>query len=112
MAPDKAGGERAVFRAFAKASGLPIRLTSIRSRPAPEPDIRCSVVGEGPVAFELGEVVGQLFAETTFRRTPLRQRFRESYAKLSEPVRARIEGQFGGPPGVFVAFPEGTSPGQ
>jgi len=108
----KARRERIIFRLFAEASGLPIRLCSIRSRPVPEPDIRCRIDGEGHVAFELGEVVCSKFAETTFQRQPLRQRFAEAYEKLPARIRLDLESGLGGPPLVFVAFAAGTSPGQ
>jgi len=108
---DKARGERAIFRVFARAAGLPIRWPSIRSPPVPEPDIRCTVIGRGPVAFELGEVVYSRFAETTYQRQPLRRRFAEAYATLPAPIRSQLEQRLGGPPVVFISFPGGTSPG-
>ena len=108
-AAERARSERAIFRLFAEASGLPIRRKSVRSRPAPEPDIRCTVWG-APVAFELGEVVYARFAETTLQRQPLRQRFARDYEKLEPPIRSQIEQRLGGPPSVSVWFPDGTSP--
>lgn len=112
QAQAKATGERAVFRQFAKASGLPIRMNSIRSRVAPEPDIRCTVSGEGSVAFELGEVVGRPFAEATNQRPALRRLFRDEYSSMSEAVRSQLQARLGGPPAVFIAFAHGTSPGR
>ena len=111
-ATEQARGEHAIFRLFAEASGLPIRLASVRSRPTPEPDIRCRVDGEGHVAFELGEVVYAKFAETTFQRQPVRQRFAEEYEKLPAPIRSALESGLGGLPVVFVSFRTGTSPGR
>lgn len=111
-AAEQARGERAIFRLFAEASALPIRLASVRSRLAPEPDIRCRVDGEGHVAFELGEVVFSQFAETTFQRQPLRQLFAEEYKRLPAQIRAVLESRLGGPPVVFVSFRAGTSPGR
>jgi len=90
---------------------LPVKKKSIRSRPEPAPDIRCTV-GCDPVAFELGEVVYARFAETTFQRQPLRRRFAEEYAKLAAPIRSQLEQRLGGPPTVSVWFPDGTSPGR
>jgi hypothetical protein len=109
-AVERARGEQAIFWVFAKVAGLPIRKKSIQSRPTPEPDILCTVDGD-PVAFELGEVVYAQFAETTFQRQPLRQRFREEYVKLAAPIRSQLEERLGGPPVVSVWFPDGTSPG-
>jgi len=110
-AADRARGERAIFRLFVRAARLPVRKGSIRSRPEPEPDIRCTVGGK-PVSFELGEVVHEPFAETTFQRQPLRRRFAEEYAKLPTPIRSQLEQRLGGPPAVSVWFPDGTSPGR
>jgi len=45
--------ERKIFREFAERSGLRIDPESIESRKPDEPDILCSVIGEGCVAFEL-----------------------------------------------------------
>lgn len=92
-AKKKARRERIIFRLFARAAGLPVR--SIRSRPVTEPDIRCTVCSEGPVAFELGEIVYPQFAKTTFERQPLRRRVAEEYAKLPLPIRAQLEQQLG-----------------
>jgi hypothetical protein len=109
-AKERARRERIIFRFFAHAAGLPVR--SIRSRPEPEPDIRCTVLGEGAVAFELGEIVYPKFAQTTFERQPLRQRFAEEYAKLPKRIRSQLEKGLGGTPIVFVSFPDKTSPGK
>jgi len=108
-AKKKARSELIIFRLFSDAAGLPVR--SVRSRPTPEPDIRCTVRGDGPVAFELGEIIYPKFAQTTFERQPLRRRFTEDYAKMPAAIRARIELSLGGPPVVFVSFPPKTSPG-
>jgi hypothetical protein len=53
---EKAAREIQVFREFVERSGLPIDPTTAQNRPPPEPDIRCVVAGEGPVAFELVEL--------------------------------------------------------
>ncbi len=109
-AADRARGERAVFPLFAQAAGLPVREKSIRSRLVPEPDIRCTVNGEGALAFELGEVVNPPLAEMTHQSDVLRRRFAEAYAALPATKRVRIESSLGGRPAVFVAF--STPPGK
>jgi hypothetical protein len=111
-AEERAKGERAIFRVFANACALPVRMRSIRSRPVPEPDIRCTLDGHGTVAFELGEVVAKPFAETTYQRPTLRRRFRDAYATLPESVRSCVQARLGGQPAVFVAYRKGTSPGK
>ncbi len=55
----KAARERAIFTEFVNVAGLPVLSRSIESRPEPEPDILCELRGEGPVAFELGELIDQ-----------------------------------------------------
>jgi hypothetical protein len=102
-AADRARGERAIFRIFAEAAALPVKRNSIRSRPVPEPDIRCTVDGKS-VAFELGEVVNPALAEMTNQSHQLRRRFAAAYDELPGAVRACIESRLGGPPAVFAAF--------
>jgi hypothetical protein len=59
----KAARERRVFTTFAayasKYIGFSVVSGSIVSRDPPEPDILCSICDEGPVAFELGEILDQ-----------------------------------------------------
>lgn len=49
--------EKEVFSQFAKAAGL--RIGSIHKCFPPEPDLRCTVEGEGMVAFELAEICAE-----------------------------------------------------
>ena len=53
---DQSELELRVFAEFVERSNVPVLLDSIESRPPPEPDIRCELRGEGPVAFELKEL--------------------------------------------------------
>jgi len=107
---DKQEAERAVFRDFAETAGLPV--TSIGSRQPPEPDILCNIVGEGHVAFELGQVVGEELERAVSEQRAARRQFRSAYAALPRDDRERIESQLGGPPAVFVGFAPKTPPGQ
>ena len=101
-----------IFRLFARAAKLPVNKRSIRSRPDPEPDIRCTIAGEGPVSFELTEVVTPAFAEaTSIEQTP-RERFRAGYSGLPDVVRRRIETGLGGPPAVLAGFVNDITPGR
>lgn len=109
---EQAEGERAIFAEFVRAAHLPVRLGSITSRPSPEPDIRCEVEGEGPVAFELGEVVSPALEQATSERVAARLAFRSIYEALPGDQRSRLDASLGGPPAVFVAFPAHTSPGR
>jgi hypothetical protein len=63
---EKAAHELAVFLEFAEYAvreGLRVRPGSAASRRPPEPDILCDVNGEGPVAFELVEIIDSTLAE-------------------------------------------------
>jgi hypothetical protein len=55
----KAAAERAEFRRFVSAAGLPVVPESVVSRRPPEPDILCTITGRGPVAFELVDLISQ-----------------------------------------------------
>ncbi len=61
---DKEERERAIFAECAEIAGLRVREGSVVSRPPPEPDILCELVGEGLVAFELVEIVDSDLAES------------------------------------------------
>jgi hypothetical protein len=103
-------GERAVFEAFAAVCPLAINVASVKSRRPPEPDILCEVQGEGPVAFELGEVINEALERATSERVAARRHFRTVYAALPAEDRARIEARIGGVPALFVGFVSGTPP--
>ena len=62
-ANDKKRRELAVFHEFAQRCGLSVVSGSIENRDPPEPDICCKIEGEGPVAFELVELVDRSIAE-------------------------------------------------
>jgi hypothetical protein len=62
-AANKAGRELRVFNEFIELSGLPINASTVENRPPPEPDIRCVVEGDGPVAFELVELCNSELAK-------------------------------------------------
>lgn len=59
----KAQRERDVFAQLVQLARLPVWPESIESRPAPEPDILCEFEGEGPVAFELVQLLEGAFAD-------------------------------------------------
>ena len=57
--------EKKIFSLFAEACALPVRPESIEKRNPPEPDILCEIKGEGPVAFEMVELIDQNIAQGT-----------------------------------------------
>jgi hypothetical protein len=107
---DQEEGERAIFKVFAAACPLPIAIESIRSRQPPAPDVLCEVAGQGPVAFELGEVVSEALEQRTNEAVAVRRNFVGAYDALPLQDRQQIEACLGGPPAVFVGF--GVSPGK
>lgn len=109
-ARDQEEGERAIFSAFAAVCPLPIDVASVRSRQPPEPDVLCDIDGQGPVAFELGEVVSEALEQATNEGTAVRRDFLAAYTALPAQDRERIEACLGGAPAVFVGF--GVSPGK
>jgi hypothetical protein len=102
--------ELAIFELFVQAAGLAVQ--DVEKRPPPEPDILCEVADQGTLAVELGEVVGQEFAQATNERPRLRQHFREAYVQVPADVRALIEGRLGGPPILIAEYGKGVSPGR
>jgi hypothetical protein len=109
---DKAIGEWAVFAEFTSTAGLPIRVDSVESRSPREPDIRCEVIGEGPVAFELGMVVNPALEQATNESANVRRQFQRLYENLAVDHRAAIERCLGHPPEVFVGFGHDASSGR
>ena len=66
---DKAEIELAIFRDFIRLGPLPIDSDSVEKQTGQsEPDIRCIVLGEGAVTFELVEVCDSNLAAMTSRR--------------------------------------------
>lgn len=59
----KEARERAIFSEFAQRVGLPVIAGTLQSRQPPEPDVLCEIQGQGPVAFELVELIDQDFQE-------------------------------------------------
>jgi hypothetical protein len=101
---ERSANERAIFENFARVSGLRIRMDSIESRLPSEPDIRCDIAGEGPVAFELGEIVSEALRRETNEQVLRRDLFRQRYEALPMEDRAAIEACLGGPPFVLAGF--------
>src|SRR2546422_7021432 len=88
--------EQAIFTDFAET--VPLAFTSIESRRPPEPDLLCDLVGEGPVAFELGQVANEALERAASGDYEARQQFRAAYNALAPETRRRIEVCLGGVP--------------
>lgn len=83
--------ELAIFRAFAKVAPLKIAASSIEKLSQSEPDIRCSVEGDGPVEFELVELLDQGHAQRVSAQLQLSKYFSDCYYKASDDLRARLQ---------------------
>jgi hypothetical protein len=90
--------ELKVFAAFAEVAKLRIIPNTIQKRDPPEPDISCELEGEGPVAFELVEVIDSRLAADVGERI----RVQESLRRASRDPGAGLE-SFGDAL-IFVRF--------
>lgn len=88
--------ELPIFNLFAAACRLPIEPDSVEKRPPSEPDILCTVTGEGPVAFELVELVDQKrIAKPVSDQFKLMDRLRDGYRGLPGETKAEFDKRFG-----------------
>lgn len=86
--------ELPIFNLFAAARGLNVE--SVEKRRPPEPDILCSVAGEGPIAFELVELVDQKrIAKLMGDQDVLMDCLRDGYRGLPDEVKAEFGRRFG-----------------
>jgi hypothetical protein len=92
-AAEKAAREVRIFREFAELSGLPIDTETIESRPSPEPDIRCVVAGEGPVAFEMVEICNSELAKDIGDQ--LKRGTKPKFLMLDDPSPVTFLGKLG-----------------
>lgn len=74
--------EMKIFSRFAAVCGLPIRPGSIEKCQPPEPDILCTVEGEGPVAFEMVEIIDEDLARRTYGQIKFHGLFEQAYEDL------------------------------
>lgn len=95
----QAPGELTVFRAFAQACPLPIKPESIAKRDPPEPDILCTVDGQGEVGFELTEVVDPGLARHFYSGLDLKRQLYDLYRQLPPAEQEKIHGR-----SVYVEF--------
>jgi hypothetical protein len=88
--------ELAVFSDFALASGLRVVEGSVEKRPPPEPDVLCEIEAEGPVAFELLELVDQeRVARPRGIQDEVEDGFGEGFSEMAEPERVRLKERLG-----------------
>ncbi len=96
MADRHENKELPIFLLFASARGLLIESDSIEKRKPPEPDILCNVTGEGPVAFEMVELIDQnKIAKPVSDQWTLIDRLRDGHRSLPAEMKAEFDRRFG-----------------
>ncbi len=87
--------ELTIFSQFASTCSLPIVTSLIEKRMPPEPDILCEVEGQGPVAFEMVQLIDESLAHRTFDQIKLMQAMRAYYECLPAMEKSKIQEKFG-----------------
>lgn len=70
--------ELRIFRLFVEAAGLDVAPGSIQKQRPPKPDIQCEVGENGPICFELVEVIDSDLARAVGNQVTLQQRLSEA----------------------------------
>jgi hypothetical protein len=87
--------EMIIFSRFAAVSGLPIRPGSIEKCQPPEPDILCTIEDEGPVAFEMVEIIDENLAHRTYGQIKFQGLFEQAYEDLPPDNHASFRVAYG-----------------
>lgn len=96
MSTDHSKRELNVFSGFAAVCGLCIVPNSIEKREPPEPDVLCQIQDEGPIAFEMVELLDQVrIARPRGIQAEISDGFRDAYRSLSEGEQARLQERLG-----------------
>lgn len=80
--------ELETFANFVEAAKLSVMAASVQKRPEPEPDILCSIEGQGDVAFELVQIIDKSMARRDSAAARLRQMLRDTCKNYPEEKRA------------------------
>ncbi len=83
-----------IFSRFAPVCGLRIRPDSIKRCQPPEPDILCTIEGEGPVAFEMVEIIDEDLARRTYGQIKFQGLFEQAYEDLPPDNHASFKKKF------------------
>jgi len=76
--------EITIFKAFAKACSLQIKLESVKKMAPPKPDIQCEAVGTKIMAFELVEIIDRNFANLFGKQYNTKKKLSEYYSNLPQ----------------------------
>lgn len=94
MSDRHAEQELRIFSAFVNAAQLPVDNASVEKRKLPEPDIRCILSGEGPVAFELVELVDPDVAEQFSLMFKTKDMLRDFFERLPIEKNSKFEEKY------------------
>ncbi len=87
--------EKEIFSHFAEHCALPIRPGSIVKRKPLKPDILCEIKEEGPLAFEMVELIDEGLAQRTYGQIKLQELLKDTYQSLPVNVRSEVEKRLG-----------------
>ena len=90
--PEQSTKELTIFESFSRAAGLTIR--EFASRPPPEPDILCVTESGESVAFELTEIIDNVYSSTTARMFESRNSLYKHYTNLPSKEREILKLRF------------------
>jgi len=79
--------EIAIFRAFTKVCDISINPNSIEKKRPPEPDIQCEVMENGPLAFELVEIIDRDFAHIFGKQVDTKTQLSRCHSNLPDEKR-------------------------
>lgn len=101
--------ELEVFARFISIARLPIDPDSVQKCDPPAPDILCHHDTDGPLAFELTELINHKFSERLWRQSDTQGVLVTAYEQLSAPDKLRFDQHFGNTNFYFKFLPGTTT---
>lgn len=86
--------EITIFKAFAKACSLQIKLESVKKMAPPKPDIQCEEVGTKILTFELVEIIDRNFANLFGKQYDTKKKLSEYYSNLTQHQKSQFDGLY------------------
>jgi hypothetical protein len=83
-----------IFKQFIKIANLPIDAASVEKCNPPAPDILCMHLTEGPLAFELVELIDNSFSTRLGRQSTIEERLEKAPRKLSDVAQRQFYQRF------------------
>ena len=94
--------EITIFKAFAKACSLQIKLESVKKMAPPKPDIQCEEVGTKILTFELVEIIDRNFANLFGKQYDTKKKLSEYYSNLPQHQKNQFDALYSN----AMIFPE------